>query len=101
MSIPSEVLDLVLRPPETPFAFEDPVSWWKDHAPRTRAYAAPIDAAIVNAARVDRLGFAFAGAYHAALRLLVPQIAPDRPVALAATEGGSAHPRSIATTIDA
>jgi alkylation response protein AidB-like acyl-CoA dehydrogenase len=55
------------------------------------------DAAMRAAARVDRLAYAFAGGYAAALNALVPGHAGL--AALAATENKSAHPRAIQTTL--
>jgi hypothetical protein len=48
----------------------------------------------------DRLGFAFAAGYHAALRRLCPKLSADQGLSLAATEAGGAHPRAIATRLD-
>lgn len=51
----------------------------------------------------DRLGFAFAGGYSAALRRLFEHAQVPLPagiVCLAASESGGAHPRAIATRLD-
>lgn len=51
----------------------------------------------------DRLGFAFAGGYGAALRRLFEHAQvplPNGVVCLAASESGGAHPRAIATRLD-
>ena len=50
-------------------------------------------------AAADRVAFAFAAGYQAALRALVPSLPEDGVVSLAATEAGGAHPRAIATTL--
>ena len=80
-------------------SFDTPASWWRDHLERTKAFAAPIDRAIVGAACVDRLGFAFAGGYASALQTMVPSLERETLASFAATEEGGAHPRSIATTL--
>ncbi len=95
-------LDLVLGTVLAPgpmLAFESPADWWRDHRARTAVFAAPIDRAIAGATQVDRLGFAFAGGYAAALQAMVPSLPPDTLASFAATEEGGAHPRAIATTL--
>jgi acyl-CoA dehydrogenase len=47
----------------------------------------------------DRVAFAFAAGYQAALRALVPSLPEHGVVSLAATEAGGAHPRAIATML--
>jgi hypothetical protein len=100
MSLPPEVLAQALRPLSDPIAYEDPRIWWRDFVPIAKAHTTPIDAAIVNATKVDRLGFAFAGGYAAALSRLLPGVPVESRIALAATENRSAHPRSIMTALD-
>jgi len=60
-------------------------------------WPATIDRALVGGASADRLGFAFAGGYAAALRALVPGL--DGIAALCATEAGGNHPRAIKTAL--
>src|SRR5438128_2306905 len=50
-------------------------------------------------AQADRVAFAFAAGYQAALRALVPGLPEDQVISLAATESGGAHPRAIAATL--
>lgn len=57
----------------------------------------PIDRAIAAGHDADRLGYAFAAGYGAALETLVPGVPPF--TSLCATEEGGAHPRAIATTL--
>lgn len=94
-----EVLTRVLRPLDPPLVFESAGEWWEDHLDATSYFDRPIDRAIAGAARVDRLGFAFAGGYAAALRALVPDLPGDAMASLAASEAGGAHPRAIAATL--
>jgi hypothetical protein len=56
-----------------------------------------VETVVSVASRVDRLGYAFAVSYDAALHQLVPSAAGL--LALAATENRSAHPRDITTTV--
>ena len=59
-----------------------------------------LDRAALAGARADRLGFAFAGGYQAALAALFPATA-TKVGALSVTEAGGAHPRAIATRLEA
>ena len=59
----------------------------------------PFHAAVAVASRADRLGFAFAVGYSAALERLVPGV--ELPCALCVTEAGGNHPRAIASTLEA
>jgi acyl-CoA dehydrogenase len=93
-----QALDAALAPGPM-LTFETPAAWWKDHLARTAAFDVPIDRAIVGAASVDRLGFAFAGGYAAALSAMVPSLPRETLASFAATEEGGAHPRAIKTTL--
>jgi acyl-CoA dehydrogenase len=79
--------------------FESAAVWWADHSEMTRSIEQPIDRAIVGATVVDRLGYAFAGGYAAALSSLVPTLPRGTLASLAATEDGGAHPRAITTEL--
>ena len=63
-------------------------------------FPAPIDRAIAGGFSADRLGFAFAAGYHAALCSLVPSVCGTKFAALCATEEAGAHPRDIRTSLD-
>lgn len=66
---------------------------------RERATASsPFSAAVKVASRVDRLGYAFAVGYPAALEHMVGET--EFPCALCVTEAGGNTPRSIATTLE-
>lgn len=60
-------------------------------------FVSSIDRAILAGFSADRIGYAFAGGYRAALSRLVPSIAHH--ACLAATEEGGGHPRAIRTTL--
>jgi acyl-CoA dehydrogenase len=92
------LLSAVLSPPPVR-TFESAAAWWADHVAITRGLERPIDRAILGATVVDRLGFAFAGGYAAALSSLVPTLPRETLASLAATEDGGAHPRAITTTL--
>jgi hypothetical protein len=67
-------------------------------APRTAALPSSIDQAILGGRLADRVGYAFAAGYVAAMRALLGPRARG-PTALAATEEGGAHPRAIRTKL--
>ncbi len=68
----------------------------------TRDLSSPIDRAFVGGLHADRLGYAFAAGYQAALHALAPDLAGARITAsFCATEQGGVHPRAIATRLEA
>lgn len=71
--------------------------FWARHEPDTDC--APIDAATLGGFAADRLGFAFAAGYEAALRALLGTARPRGLVSLCATEAGGAHPRAIEASL--
>lgn len=73
--------------------------FWARHVERAARFEAPIDRAIAGGFGADRLGFAFAAGYHAALEALLPGRMGQGLCALSATEEGGAHPRAIRTTL--
>ncbi len=91
----ARALDELLAPPEV-WPHEGLDAWWARALPLRRERA-PRAAALALGARADRLAYAFAGGYLAALDGLVPGRDPARAAALCATEAGGAHPRAIAT----
>ncbi|RYZ34947.1 MAG: acyl-CoA dehydrogenase family protein [Myxococcaceae bacterium] len=89
---------LLTEAPDSP-ALDSVEVWWRRHLALPPRFQAPADLALASGFRADRLGFAFASGYHAALRSLFPQLASDRRVALCATESGGGHPNAIETTL--
>jgi acyl-CoA dehydrogenase len=63
------------------------------------ALARPIDRAVAGGFLADRVGYAFAAGYEAALSRLVPTLAPGKIAALCVTEEGGGHPRAIKTRL--
>lgn len=72
---------------------------WESYLNARAGGAAPFHAAVQVAATVDRLGFAFAAGYSAALQHLVPDAI--LPCALCVTEVDGNHPRAIQTSLTA
>ncbi len=91
------LLRFVLDPALVPPAVDDLRAWWDVTAARRAAWTDPFDRAFASGACADRLGFAFAGGYAEALRVLVPELPPGSITALCATEEGGVHPRAIRT----
>jgi hypothetical protein len=72
-------------------------NFWAAHAKET-AGLPTIERALLGGLHADRLGYAFAAGYRAALEALVPELGGEA-CALCATESGGAHPRAIQTTL--
>src|SRR5581483_10750269 len=90
-----DILREVLAPlPAEPY--DGVEAWWSAYSARDRD---PVDAAIAGGARADRVAWAFASGYAAALRALLPSLGKMR-ACVAATEEKGAHPRAIQTTLE-
>src|SRR5262245_25520020 len=71
-----------------------------DRVTKTLAgWSDPADRAIIGGFSADRLGFAFAAGYPAALSALIPDVALGPRICLCATEEGGAHPKAIKTRL--
>ncbi|MFS8066507.1 MAG: acyl-CoA dehydrogenase family protein [Byssovorax sp.] len=70
-------------------------AWWERHQAIVARGGATIDHAILGGFAADRLGYAFASGYQAALRQLAPDLPADRLASLCVTERGGGHPRAI------
>ncbi len=68
--------------------------FWRAHVRDTAAVERPIDRALLGGAAADRLGFAFAAGYAAALHALVPDLR-GVSASLAVTEEGPPRPRHV------
>ncbi len=71
---------------------------WKAYQRERAAGAPPFTAAVAVASQVDRLGFAFAVGYPAALEHMVEGV--RLPCALCVTEANGNSPRAIETTLE-
>lgn len=96
---PTAVLEALLRASPDPAPVRGTEAWWIRHVRAASAAEHPIDQTILTAARMDRLAYVGASAYVGALQQVVPAIGTAR-AALCASEGGSAHPRSIQTRLE-
>ncbi len=74
-------------------------AWWRDFREMRRRWPDAIDQALVGGMMSDRLAYAFAAGYQAALRALVPSVPQDRLVSFSVTEEGGAHPQAVKSTL--
>jgi len=94
-----EILRFLLTTPPQPDTLQSLEDWWRQHVELSSRFQSTVDLALAGGFRADRLGFAFASGYHAALRSLFPRMPPDHRAALCATEAGGAHPSAIQTRL--
>jgi acyl-CoA dehydrogenase len=78
---------------------ESVAQWWPRHRAIARDHADPIHQAIVGGFVADRVGWAFASGYQAALRALFPDAPPDRICALCVTEADGNDPKAIKSSL--
>jgi acyl-CoA dehydrogenase len=94
-----EILRFLLTTSPQPDPLQSLDDWWRRHLESSSRFQSTVDVALAGGFRADRLGFAFASGYHAALRSLFPRMPPDHRAALCATEAGGAHPSAIQTRL--
>jgi alkylation response protein AidB-like acyl-CoA dehydrogenase len=75
-------------------------AWWAGHRALAAEAETPLDLAILGGFAADRLGYAFASGYQAALRALVPDLPAGELASLCVTERGGGHPRAIEARLD-
>ncbi len=78
---------------------ETVAEWWPRHRAIAAEHPDPIHQAIVGGFVADRVGWAFASGYQAALRALVHDLPADRICALCVTEEDGNSPKAIKTTL--
>lgn len=89
-----------LQAPPQARTIDDVADWWPlwlSLGPT--AGANPAALAVAGGFAADRVGWAFAGGYQAALRALLPGLPHDTLAALCVTEAAGNRPRDILTTI--
>lgn len=69
------------------------------HRAHAQSKSALFEWAVVGGYMADRLGYAFAAGYQAALRRLVPELGPSHSAVLCVTEEEGAHPGAIRATL--
>jgi alkylation response protein AidB-like acyl-CoA dehydrogenase len=95
----NSALDHCLRADPAAPACESVAAWWSRWRTIAAATGAPVERAIRGGFDADRVGWAFASGYQAALRALVPGLGDDTVAAFCVTEEGGNRPRDIRTTI--
>ena len=88
-----------LRAPTQAGACETVAQWWPDWLANAAANASPMARAIAGGFAADRVAWAFASGYQAALRALLPDLPDASMAAICVTEETGNRPRDIATTI--
>lgn len=78
---------------------ESVAEWWRRHRSIAREHADPIHQAIVGGFVADRVGWAFASGYQAALRALFADAPGDRICALCVTEADGNSPKAIKSSL--
>lgn len=94
-----QALGHVLRADPVAPVTPDVAAWWPQWQALAATGAAPPALAIAGGFAADRVGWAFASGYQAALRALLPGLGPDVLAAFCVTEEGGNRPRDIRTTL--
>ncbi len=89
-----EILHFLLKTPATPPATTAVEAWAKRHHTIAARFEVPVDAAAAGGFVADRLAWAFASGYQAAIASLLGDRS-DTNRAVAVTEAGGNHPRAI------
>lgn len=95
MSTPRALIEQLLAAPFEAAPCEEVASWWARHRALAREWSDPMALAIAGGAAADRVAWAFASGYQAALRALVPALPADTLVAFCVTEAGGNRPKDI------
>ncbi len=90
----------VLRADPAAAAQPDVAAWWARWRDRAARAATPAAQAIAGGFDADRVGWAFAAGYQAALRRLCPDLPAGSIAALCVTEEAGNRPRDIATRLE-
>jgi hypothetical protein len=94
-----KLLDLLLSTDPAVAEIPSMAAWRAIHQANLALGGTTIDQAILGGFRADRVGYAFASGYQAALRFLAPDLPTDRLASLCVTERGGGHPRAIETRL--
>lgn len=94
---PALLASLHAAPPSRPI--DDLAAWWALWRGIAAGGGTPASMAVAGGLTADRVGWAFAGGYQAALRALVPDLDADTLAAFCVTEAAGNRPRDIRTTI--
>lgn len=99
MSTAAEAIAHCLRAAPRAERAETVAQWWPAWQAACARHAAPVARAIACGFAADRVAWAFAGGYQAALRALDPGLPDTALAALCVTEATGNRPRDVQTTI--
>jgi len=96
------IIDQLLSavPEKTATRFDTFEDWKKAYYLEMSALEEPADMAVAGGFYADRVAFAFAAGYHAALQKLVPDLPKETIVSFCVTEKGGGHPRAIKSKLE-
>lgn len=94
-----DAIGYLLKAPCAAAECPDVAAWWPGHLQSMRTWRNPMDLAIVGGFNADRVGWAFASGYQAALHALFPEVPEDRIAALCVTEADGNSPKAIKSTL--
>lgn len=94
-----DVVGFILKSNAATAPCADVATWWPRHAAAGKVWRNPLDLAIAGGFQADRVGWAFASGYQAALHALFPGIADDRINALCVTEADGNAPRAVKSSL--
>jgi acyl-CoA dehydrogenase len=97
--MPKDAISALLAKPAPAVECTDVAAWWPRWRALAKSSADPFERAIRGGAGADRVGWAFASGYQAALRALDPSLPDDAIAALCVTEAEGNFPRAIRTTL--
>jgi len=97
---PCTLLEQLLAAPLEAAPCEDVASWWARHRALALQWRDPMALAISAGVAADRVGWAFASGYQAALHALLPALPVDQVVAICVTEAQGNLPRDIHSTLE-
>lgn len=94
-----DAIGFLLKAPTASRECLDVAAWWPRHREIAAVWRNPMDCAIVGGFNADRVGWAFASGYQAALHALFPGVPEDRIAALCVTEADGNSPKAIKSTL--
>lgn len=95
-----ELLGVILRERPAPVTTDDLAVFWAETGAARSRFSLPFDRAVVGGFLSNRLGFAFASGYQAALRALCPALPAEGVASFCVTEEGGNHPRAIQAKLE-
>jgi acyl-CoA dehydrogenase len=94
-----DVIGYLLKAPAEVAECRDVAAWWPQFCALAAIWRNPMECAIVGGFSADRVGWAFASGYQAALHALFPGVPEDRIAALCVTEADGNSPKAIKSAL--